>query len=342
MGILTGVTIYKFSQGIDLKRIDTQDGLSVLGDIILVIVSTLFSALIAAGIFPQLHGLVQQALVYGLATTAAVLVIALITTSILRAFCTRTSEKKIDLRISHAEMVERIKQEAQLPPPNDVAIQISAKCPDNLIFHNLYLGNTERLASSYAGNSAVRTIITTCPLSLMQKNHLEFRDQSETQIKNTLILQHGIEWTYVGGDFSDDDEKTRDLSKRWDSLVYECTYSHLRGINALADQPKTVYKYLPTIQWFEPIFSEIDSVLNDDQPLLIHGEEGTTAALLAAYLINRCGVTAQEALAFIQYNRPCITFDFKPQLEDYYNRLYPQAAADDSASTDNFSAEESS
>jgi len=58
--------------------------------------------------------------------------------------------------------------------------------------------------------------------------------------------------------------------------------------------------------YLEDAFERIDMARLNNEPLFIHCVEGKSrsVSLLIAYLINRCGVTYEEALTFIQSKRP--------------------------------------
>jgi predicted protein tyrosine phosphatase len=57
---------------------------------------------------------------------------------------------------------------------------------------------------------------------------------------------------------------------------------------------------------FEAIFDKIDQARSNNEALLIHCVEGKSrsVSVLIAYLINRCHVTFEEAVTFIQNIRP--------------------------------------
>jgi hypothetical protein len=313
MAFFTGVTIYKAVKGIDFGKIEAKDGLSVTADVAVVVVAAIFCALAAAGIFPHLQGIAQQAVVYSLGIGAGVIVAALITNVIIRYLCTRHSKDVVTKEVVTKEvqnprekLIQMIKQAGkEHTAPNDLAIQESLETPMNGIIPFIFLGNNAQFAKLWVQDSNFRTVITTTPIRYTVLSSIPV-----DTIPAKLKRECKINWIYVGDDHNDSNEKVE--RDPWKDLLSQST--QLECI----DQSE-----LPVKQWFFKVFQAMDEACEEHWPLLIHdGLCSNGTALLAAYLINRYEVTPQEAFAFIQSKRPCVEFTFEKELTDYYNRLY--------------------
>lgn len=159
------------------------------------------------------------------------------------------------------------------------------------------------------------------------------------KIKNTFEKNH-ISWHYVGANFSDETEPSKQ-DVQWHNFIHDCTLndSSQAKVNFVSiqqmtdtdlekfqnDKKQAVSKIDPQ-KWFEPIFQEIDKAVFGEKKVLVHCQAGQSRSptLLAAYLINRLKVNAEEAVTYLHSNRLCVDPKYKKQLEDYAQKVNNQ------------------
>lgn len=227
--------------------------------------------------------------------------------------------------------------------------------PYHPIFGGLYLGNTRGLSlivnGSYRCSRGVITetpvdfkhVITVVPLNEpnVMSNGYNGEQPTEEKLRQFFNVK-GIGWHNPGAYFTDSPEL-----KEWNSLVASCTspdyqFCNFKLINdQLCDESgspiidnnqlneniqKMSAKFLeqtPVTEWFEPIFKVIDKAILDNEDVFVHCAAGISrsSSLLIAYLINRCGVTAEEAENFLRYKRNCVNSNFSRFLKEYEKKL---------------------
>ncbi len=143
----------------------------------------------------------------------------------------------------------------------------------------------------------------------------------------------GIEWCNLGQIFDSEEHSN------WCLLVDKCTTYNPTSPPVLAfqsDQADDIlakatekYENSNVEALFEPVFQRIDQGVFYEKKVLLHCTQGRSrsVAIAAAYLINRFGVTTEQALAFLRCQRPCIGTYFEAGLKDYEQKLCEARAA---------------
>lgn len=175
------------------------------------------------------------------------------------------------------------------------------------IFDNLYLGGIALFNYGKNGevflptNKKPRVIITCCPLHYLSNDGLQEDEVSEN------MKQNGYEWIFLG----ESRGETLNIEEaKWMQLVCKATLMSQEDFD----------KSNPA-NWFEPIFADLDRAILDEEILvMMHCGQGTTRSplLLAAYLIKRFGLTADQAIAYLGIKRGGIMLaKFRDQLSNY-------------------------
>lgn len=132
-----------------------------------------------------------------------------------------------------------------------------------------------------------------------------------------------VEWFYVGRTIEDD-------PALWISFVHDCTFPQSilaqqeqpedeETYNALHQEKGQAMKGVPSEKWFAPIFDQLDQAVFRNKKTLVHCQRGVSrsATLIAAYLISRFGLQADEAVRFLKIRRACVEPKFMKHLEDF-------------------------
>ncbi len=117
----------------------------------------------------------------------------------------------------------------------------------------------------------------------------------------------------------------------WALLVHACSSTLPVGIpvqevrfneDVIAEAQRTLLT-TPVTEWFEPAFQILDEAVFGNSRVFVHCQAGRSRspAFLAAYLINRFDVTADEALNFLAHKRPQVNSRFLYELRDYAAKL---------------------
>ena len=176
-----------------------------------------------------------------------------------------------------------------------------------------------------------RIILTICPLialygmyeglDLFKKGELEKALKASYQ-------KHDIKWHYIGRSLTDD-------ANSWATLAHDasCPSSpkaliEIEGLeektmNRLEKKKEQKIQKLPASALFEKTFKKIDKAVFGGEKMLVHCQAGRSrsAALLAAYLINRFEVSSEEAIAFLRKRRFCVDPKFAASLQNYSTAL---------------------
>ncbi len=170
-------------------------------------------------------------------------------------------------------------------------------------------------------------IMSFCPptsISPAPQNN-EFSELSADQLRKFLKKQ-GISWHNYGKAAMDDAEN-------WKALVYDCTFPDkhpdkpLRGnaqeIEKIFQDKKVKMDQVDVKEWFADAFKAIDKGRKKGN-FLIHCQMGQSrsATILAAYLINRYGCTAEVAISALKSKRLCVKSKFILQLKAYERALH--------------------
>jgi Dual specificity phosphatase, catalytic domain len=168
------------------------------------------------------------------------------------------------------------------------------------------------------------TVITVCKLTDIVEGIIFAKTASLPALKEQF-KEKEIHWYPVGRNFTD-------KAENWASLVYDCTHLNSNqdalGIYAdnydrlLNDVHKPVLKR-PVTEWFHGIFTVLDRAMQSGEKVLVHCQAGISRSptLIAAYLINRYHVTAEQAINFLKSKRAVVDPNFTDQLKDYETRL---------------------
>lgn len=212
--------------------------------------------------------------------------------------------------------------------------------PCHQIINQLYLGNSEAFIStthlkfrdvdrSYrcytrTTNNApgFESVITMCQMKAIYGDFIELSGQDFQE----TFANHKVQWLNLGYRIFDGPEA-------WPLFIHDCTIAEeaiplddkmeVIQIEALVQQKNETIQRINSSEWFVRAFKEIDRAVFHDRKVLVHCQAGVSrsATLLAAYLINRFGVTHTEALDFLQIKRPVVKSKFEAQLAEYSEKL---------------------
>lgn len=189
------------------------------------------------------------------------------------------------------------------------------------IEEGLCLGGKEAFLEAREGNShGFTTIITAAPL-------LAIDEKASAGEVGEHFEKKGITWLYPG-------KMLADNPRYWPALVYDCTFSDElsriefsfdlseSSMQEICSQKAEKISKIPAAEWFEPTFQMIDEGIARGR-VLIHCEWGRSrsAAILAAYLIKRKGMSCEEALAYLSGKRPEVDSKFREELKSYEEAL---------------------
>ncbi len=158
-----------------------------------------------------------------------------------------------------------------------------------------------------------KTVVTACPWSEVAAEIFERYGMTITEADATTRLQErGVRWIQVGKAVYDD-------SSYWKELVRDCTLPE----SPPADAGVVDMDTLPVERWFEAVFTHYDRAVFSDEVVLTHCVAGKSRSptILAAYIINRFGVTAEQAIGFLRSKRLCVAPRFVEYLEAYSVKL---------------------
>jgi len=218
--------------------------------------------------------------------------------------------------------------------PSMGAASEARRCNFHCILRGLHLGNVHAFAEStnlsmlqnplnqrslivHNNHHGFQIVISVCPVNQMAEYCLDLANQDLT----AALAQ--VEWLYVG-------RAILDGVHLWYSLVHDCTF--LNSPLALKELPETrdeqralnqakqeaVLKLDPRM-WFGPVFFAIDKAVFRNHKALVHCIAGISrsATVLAAYLIWRFNLSAQEAIDYLKLKRACVDPQFVQPLHDY-------------------------
>ncbi len=174
-------------------------------------------------------------------------------------------------------------------------------------------------------------IISVCPtIRSIQSLSLDSPDPLTLADFERGCNNNGIEWQQVG-------EMAYDDPEYWLAFVHECTFpkDELAGRtiqasqlddnskNRIIEQKNQIITDTPITDWFEPMFQVIDQAVLEGKKVLVHCQMGQSrsATLLAAYLINRFQLSADEALQYLKLKRSQVVSKFASELRAYESAL---------------------
>lgn len=225
-----------------------------------------------------------------------------------------------------------------IPPTNDTIRESSSKAC-NRILNGLYLGNSEAFVRTThlpcyeyplsrpvcldtSNPKQFQSVVTLCPLRNIARDYPELPTECIQESFNT----HHISWHYLGKNLHDHEEE-------WSTLTHDSTFPDSPLANAeplseddllqIQNAKRAAIENMAIDVLFEPTFKKFDMAVFSGRKFLVHcqGGRSRSPALVAAYLINRFQVTAEQALAFLSEKRPCIRSEFEQKLNEYENDL---------------------
>lgn len=205
---------------------------------------------------------------------------------------------------------------AALERPYDEKKRWKAKHSSEAVCRGLHVGEElalRDLLMSTDYREDISMVITVSDLSELDWVKRWCRRESSKPIEETirdLLAKRNVRWICLN---------VQNKESEWLKLVAACTFPDL--------DPKAAQAELMTLncdQWFEPVFKQIDEVVLSGKTVLVHSCDGESRApaLLAAYFIKRCDVTARGALALLQFHHPSVSTKFLGPLEEYLRGLH--------------------
>lgn len=180
-----------------------------------------------------------------------------------------------------------------------------------------------------------RQVITACSVHRINTALLTTPTLTISRILNNYA-ERGISWHYIGEYMRDARSDSSEEQRRlyWNTIVHD---SSIGATSPLRRAPRYGYgetheklerlmrKKQAEIEtshvraWFAPTFAKLDRAVFEGVKTLVHCLEGKSrsATILAAYLINRFGVSTDQALTFLQARRICASPKFVADLLRY-------------------------
>lgn len=212
----------------------------------------------------------------------------------------------------------------------------SLKVPYDRILNNLYLGNGIGLLAAADCNlqsifqpdfadveeslnqlrmvedANFDSIISiTNILSILNEDWVDlpkFLEQNQEMSIQDRLRSKSIEWLCIGT-VMDEPSPTN-----WKQFVASCS-----AVSTSAPR----FDELSIIDQFEPTFKRLDEAVFGTKKVLVHCQAGVSrsSSLVAAYLINRFEVSANEAIAFLHTKRYCVKPKFILWLDRYASAI---------------------
>lgn len=176
-----------------------------------------------------------------------------------------------------------------------------------------------------------KSVFTYCPMNAICG---DFTELNRDLVAPSFSAQK-VKWFNIG-------RTSTDSPEGWLTLAHDSTFpnsesaqveiSATAGIEAsrfeaLGKQKAEAIQAVHAREWFKPVFEEIDrAIFNDKRRVLVHCQQGVSrsATILAAYFINRCDVTPEQALNFLKSRRFCVKSKFTEQLVAYHQAIKSQ------------------
>jgi hypothetical protein len=229
--------------------------------------------------------------------------------------------------------------------PGKVDREVSKKARPfvNQVCGGLYLGNdlkfveiipieckTKKGMSINTTNpNQFKCAVSVCAYERIVREMPDLKKYSAKEIEEKL---ENIEWIQVGRAIPDD-------NLAWYDIVFNSTFpgSDLAKIDLEIERNSQVPEHMahrakkknqventPVEEWFEKTFEVLDKAVVEGRKTLVHCHAGAsrTGALVTAYLIKRCKVSTEQAIAFLRTKRVCINPKCIADLNAYAEKLH--------------------
>ena len=198
------------------------------------------------------------------------------------------------------------------------------------VLEGLHLGNDEKFVETLGHTFTCKTgkgalldtsnphnfevTISSCSWKRVVRAMPDLEAYSQKQVEKSLA-ERKITWLQIGGSVPDD-------KHAWTDMVYNATFPHSDFTKIDLEIPRSHDKQtaeqlahrqtkklevekIPVNHWFASTFSILDEAIVKGKKTLVHCHAGASRspALLAAYLINRFDVSAEQAIAFLRTKR---------------------------------------
>lgn len=216
------------------------------------------------------------------------------------------------------------------------------------VLEGIHLGNDEKFVETMGDKYTCKTekgvaidtsnphkfevIISSCSWKRMLKAMPDLKKYAQEDVEKSF-QERKFTWVQIGGSVPDD-------KFAWTDLVYNATFPRSAFTKIDLEIPREREKQtepmlehrktkkaeidkLPASEWFKETFSILDEAVTNSKKTLVHCHAGgsRSPALLAAYLINRFDVTADQAIAFLRTKRDLVNPKCKDDLKAYHAAL---------------------
>lgn len=209
----------------------------------------------------------------------------------------------------------------------------------SVIVGGLFLANDERFAETLgvacqtkkgqdldtSNPHSFEVIVSLCSYTRMTREMPDLKAYALERVEECLKARK-IEWLQIGRALPDDKDAWTDLvfnatfpeselAKKDLEIPRESTFSSHVAFRA---EKKAIVLKHPVKLWFEPVFVVLDAAVGGKKTLVhCHAGISRSPALVTAYLINRCQVTADQAISFLQTKRSGVKPKCIQQLREY-------------------------
>ncbi len=238
-------------------------------------------------------------------------------------------------------------QSAKDPWPDMVIDRKIAAPQVNQLLNGLYLGNDEKFVEivpiecrskkgipyDTTNPNQFECALSVCSFTRMTRAIPDLEKHTASEVE-ALLQDKNIEWLQMGRAIPDDKLAFTDLVFNATFPASELAQVDLeipRDPNEQKDEhrqlraaKKKQVEATPVKEWFKSAFAVLDKAVKDNRKTLVNCHYGAsrTGALVAAYLINRYDVTAEQAIAFMRTKRNCVNPKCVNDLKAYAEKLH--------------------
>lgn len=241
----------------------------------------------------------------------------------------RWKSQKMDLIVARTKEINQRSHSASHQILNNLFLGQSDAFVDSThltFYHPDKTGRSFKKSTSNA--QGFDSLISLCPMQAIHGDFPGLQDLEKEAIAHSL-KEHDVKWLNVG-------KTTMDSPDGWLSLVHDCTLIEtadaqvelhpafeIKDLATLQERKAEAIQKEKVADWFKPVFAEMDNAVFSDRKVLVHCQAGASrsASVVAAYLINRFGMTTDQALDFLKIQRPVVKSKFIEQLRQYEEQL---------------------